>query len=83
MLLSVVWTYAGGGAGTTRRTLCKKYNKRMWDHRMYATFWSILWVIHRRTRHPLDQCGKTTERTLGLPDVRYSVRELVVNFLYK
>jgi hypothetical protein len=53
------------------------------DHLMYATFWSTLWVIPGRMRHPLNQCAKTTGRTLGLPDVRCSVRELVTNFSYK
>jgi hypothetical protein len=46
-------------------------------------FLNTLWVIPGRTRQPLDQCAQTTGRTLGLPDVRCSVRELVADFLYK
>jgi hypothetical protein len=70
----------------------------MGDHRMYVLqivhrtyvgppdvlyFFNTLWVIPGRTRHPLGQCAQTTGCTLGLPDVRYSVRELVADFLYK
>jgi hypothetical protein len=49
----------------------------------YATFWKTLWIIPGRTGHPLDQCAQTTGRTLGLPDIRCFVRELVADFLYK
>jgi hypothetical protein len=55
-------------------------SKRTWDHRTYATFWNTIWVMPGHTRHPLDHCTRTTGRMLGLPEVRYSVRELVANF---
>jgi hypothetical protein len=34
-------------------------------------------------RHPLDHYARTTGRTLWLPDVRRSDKELVADFLYK
>jgi hypothetical protein len=79
--LSLVRTYGGGR--TTGRTLCKWYSGRTEDQQMYATFRNTFWVIPGCMRHPLDYCAKTTERTLGLPDSRCSIRELVANFSYK
>jgi hypothetical protein len=46
-------------------------------------FLYTLWVIPGRTRYPLNQHAKTTRRTLGLLNIRCSVRELVADFLYK
>jgi hypothetical protein len=46
-------------------------------------FFNILWVISRRMRHSLDYCARTTGRTLGLPNVRLSDKELVADFPYK
>jgi hypothetical protein len=79
MLLSIVRTYKGDHWTYAMQ----KYNGRTWDHQTNVTFWNTLWVIPRRTRHPLDQCAKTTGHTLGLLDVHYSVKELVANFPYK
>jgi hypothetical protein len=46
-------------------------------------FLNTLWIISRRTRYFLDHCARTTERTLGLPNVRRFDRELVADFSYK
>ena len=35
-------------------------------------FWNTLWIIPGHMRYPLDHYAKTTERTLGLPDIRCS-----------
>jgi hypothetical protein len=71
--------------GTTRRMLCTNVvGQRTYvgppDVRYY---WDTLSVILGCMRRPLDHCAKTTGRTLGLPDVHCSVRELVTNFSYK
>jgi hypothetical protein len=49
----------------------------------FDTLWGTFWVVPGRTRHPLDQCAKTTGGMLGSPDVRCSVKELVASFPYK
>ena len=69
--------------GTIGRTLCKSYRQMYVGPLDVRYFWNILWIILGRTRHPLDHCAKTTGFTLGLPDVRCSIRELVANFPYK
>jgi hypothetical protein len=46
-------------------------------------FLNTHWIIPRRTRHLLDQCARTNGRTLGLPDVHRSDKELVADFHYK
>jgi hypothetical protein len=78
MLLSAVRTYGRGPPD-----VCF-VNSTMDVHGTTGhTLWDTLLVVPGRTRHPLDQCAKTIGRTLGLPDVRCSVRELVANFSYK
>jgi hypothetical protein len=50
---------------------------------MYATFLNTLWLIPKRTRHPLDRWTNSTRRMLGLANVRCFFKELVATFPYK
>ena len=60
ILLSVVRMYSGGPPDVRSANYTGGHT---WDHRTYATFWNILWLILGRTRQPLDCWARTTRRT--------------------
>jgi hypothetical protein len=66
MYIAVCSAEVRGGPLDVRFT--NRTDKHTWDHRTYATFWNILWLIFGLTRQPLDRWTRTTRRTKNLED---------------
>ena len=59
-----------------------EHQKNTREEPLANPFWNTPWVILERMQHPFIYCANSIRYTLGLVDVCYFFRELVVTLPY-